>query len=70
MNYYMELIDIGVDEDRIADCEGDYETLYDQIMFECSGERFPGEPVTIEERRAMGDDMLCPTHDLFGNWED
>lgn len=27
------------------------------------------EPVTIEERRAMGDDMLYPTHNIFGEWE-
>ena len=27
------------------------------------------KPVTIEERRAMGDDMLYPTYDLFGRWE-
>lgn len=27
------------------------------------------EPVTVEERRSMGDDMLYPTHDIFGNWE-
>ncbi len=26
-------------------------------------------PVTNEERRAMGDDLLYPTYDLFGNWE-
>lgn len=33
-------------------------------------ERLTREPVTVEDRRAMGDDMLYPTHDLFGNWED
>jgi hypothetical protein len=27
------------------------------------------EPVTIEELRAMDDDMLYPTHDIFGRWE-
>jgi hypothetical protein len=27
------------------------------------------DPVTIEERRAMGDDMLYPTYDHFGRWE-
>lgn len=27
------------------------------------------EPVTIEERRAMGDDALYPTYDIFGRWE-
>lgn len=32
-------------------------------------ERIADEPVTVEDRRAMGDDMLYPTHDLFGNWE-
>lgn len=27
------------------------------------------EPVTLEERRAMGDDMLYPTYNIFGEWE-
>lgn len=27
------------------------------------------EPVTIEELRGMGDDMLYPTYNIFGEWE-
>lgn len=70
MDYRMELIDMGVDEDRIAATD-DYEDLYNTVMDECSEENFPGtdEPVTIEERRAMGDDMLYPTYNIFGEWE-
>lgn len=41
--------------------------LIDEVIDEALEEAW--EPVTIEERRAMGDDMLYPTYDLFGNWE-
>lgn len=30
----------------------------------------PWMPVTIEDRRAMGDDMLYPTHNIFGEWDE
>lgn len=46
--------------------EGYYD-LIDEVIDEVF--EHGDEPVTLEERRAMGDDMLYPTYNIFGEWE-
>lgn len=69
MNYEQELRDMGVDEERIkvGKAYGVLADVYEAVMNECSEENFP---VTDADRRAMGDDMLYPTYNIFGERED
>lgn len=48
----------------------DFDQSYYDLIDEVIDEVFESdEPVTIEDRRAMGDDMLYPTYNIFGEWE-
>lgn len=70
MDDYDALIDEVIDE-ALDDYDPDYLDAMDreQEAIEREQDGYYDEPVTIEERRAMGDDMLYPTYNIFGEWE-
>jgi hypothetical protein len=63
----------GVDRFASETCfdeDGEVQGVHDfDEEFPMGVDNEPEFPVTIEDRRAMGDDMLYPTYDHFGRWE-